>query len=283
MKISVVVIVRNEEKFIRHCLEGILGQSVRDFEVVVIDNGSTDGTDDIIRSFDDGRIRYYRDEGEPGMAELRNRGIRRSSGEYVFFTDGDCVPYRHWLEEGLAVLEGEDVVGVEGKTYYEAPQMVTISDWNVRQLTPGAYMTCNVAYARSVLDGVNGFDPAFRRGHEDRDLAFRVLDHGRIGFSGEMLVAHQRKTLTPRALFDRAKRADDLVYFIKKHGHRTDVRRSIVYPQRLLAALCPPLLLLTNSYKTPHDLLLGFAKYGSIVYERALIWRAAVKHGVFVL
>jgi len=283
MKISVVLIVKNESKYIKDCLEALFRQTVRDFEIIVIDNGSTDGTGEIIGGYSDKRIRCFYEPARLGVAEMRNQGVGKASGEYIFFTDGDCVPNRHWLEEGLNVLESKEYVGVEGKTYYEAPQMVTVSDWNVRQLNPGEYMTCNVAYTRSVLEKVNCFDPAFRYGHEDRDLAFRVLKHGRIFFSQDMIVSHQRKKLTVKALFSRSKRAENMVYFIKKHGRRTGMAGNILYPQRLLAIACPPLLLVTSSYRTPYEIMLGFFKYFSYIYERLIIWKSAVKNRIFVL
>lgn len=283
MKISVVLIVKNEAKYIKDCLDALFRQTVRDFEIVVIDNGSTDGTGEIIGGFSDERIRSFHAPALQGVAELRNRGVEKAAGDYIFFTDGDCVPNRHWLEEGLNALESKEYVGVEGKTYYEAPQMVTVSDWNVRQLVPGEYMTCNVAYSRSVLEKVNLFDPAFQHGHEDRDLAFRVLKHGRIFFSQEMIVSHQRKKLTVKALFHRARRAENKVYFIKKHGRPAGMAGMFLYPQRLLAIACPPLLFLTSSYRSPYEILLGFLKYFSYIYERLLIWRGAVKHRILVL
>lgn len=282
MKISVVIIVKNESKYIKNCLAALFKQSYQNFEIIVINNGSTDGTVEIINSLEDKRIKCFC-EHQGGIAALRNLGVKKAIGEYIFFTDGDCIPDKHWLEEGLKVLETGEYVGVEGKTYYESQQKSTISDCSTHQFIAGEFMTCNIAYTRNILEKVNYFDPRFKYGHEDRDLAFRVLKFGKIYFSQDMLVAHQKKKLSVKALFNRARRAENMVYFIKKHGRYADIRKNILYPQKLAAILCPPLLIFAESYSTFYDLIFGFFKYVYFIYERALIWKAAIKNRIFVI
>jgi GT2 family glycosyltransferase len=283
MKVSVVIVVRDESKHIKKCLEALFKQSYPDFEIIIIDNGSTDGTGEIINSFGNKRIKYFYEPARCGIAMLRNIGAKKTGGEYVFFTDGDCVTNKHWLEEGLKVLETKEYVGVEGKTYYETQEKITISDYNTCQLTAGKFMACNVAYPRDILEKVNYFDPLFKYGHEDKDLAFRVKKSGRIYFSENMLVFHQKKTLSVSALFNRARRAENMVYFIKKHGKYTDMRKNILHHKNLFVILCPPLIILGNNYRTVYDLIFGVLKYFYFVYERGLIWKAAIKNKIFVI
>ncbi|MEE8329337.1 MAG: hypothetical protein V3R54_05345, partial [Thermodesulfovibrionia bacterium] len=180
-------------------------------------------------------------------------------------------------------------VGVEGKTYYESQKKITISDSDTKQFVAGKFMTCNIAYTRKIIEKVNYFEPAFKYGHEDRDLAFRVMKFGRIYFSEDMLVSHQRKKLSVEALFNRSKRAENMVYFIKKHGIHSitdsiEYRyKNILYPKKLLLILCPPILIVTNSYNSFYDLAFGFLNYVAIIYERVLIWKAAIKNRIFIL
>jgi glycosyltransferase involved in cell wall biosynthesis len=283
MNISVVIIVKNESRYIKNCLEALFKQSYQDFEIIVIDNGSTDGTGEIINSLEDKRIKYFCEPSKYGIALLRNLGIKKTMGKYIFFTDGDCMPSKHWLEEGLKVLESGEYVGVEGKTYYEYQYKITISDCNTHQFIAGEFMTCNVAYTRNILEKVNYFDPLFTYGHEDRDLAFRVIKFGKIHFLQDMLVSHQKKKLSVKTLFNRAKRIENMVYFIKKHGEYTNTYKNILYPENLRAILCPPLLILSRSYGTFHDLMFGFFTYVYFIYERVLIWKAAIKNRIFII
>ncbi|MBN1384698.1 MAG: glycosyltransferase [Elusimicrobia bacterium] len=284
MKISIVVIVKNESKYIKDCMGALSGQSIRDFEIIVIDNGSSDGTGEIINSMEDRRIQYFYEPLNLGMSGLRNRGIEKASGTYIFFTDGDCVPGKHWLEEGLRILESGKYVGVEGKTYYDTQQKITISDYNTCQLVAGEFMTCNIAYSRDVLEKVNCFDPAFKYGYEDRDLAFRVMKHGKIYFSRDMLVFHQKKKLSIKALYNRiVKRSEDKIYFIKKHGWDRGLYKNILSPHSWFTMLCPPWLVLNESYDSFYDVLLVFLKYIFLVYQRIVIWKTAVKYDIFII
>lgn len=284
MKISIVVVVKNELKYIKKCMDALSCQSFQDFEIIVIDNGSTDGTGEILNSLEDKRVKYFYEPLNLGMSGLRNRGIEKTSGRYIFFTDGDCVPSRHWLEEGLGILESGEYVGVEGKTYYDTQQKITISDYNTCQLVAGEFMTCNIAYTRDVLKKVNHFDPVFRYGYEDRDLASRVQKHGKIHFSQDMLVFHQKKKLSIKALYNRiVKRAEDKIYFIKKHGWDVGLYKNILSPHTYITILCPPWLIINESYDSVYDVLLVFLKYIFLIYQRIIIWKTAVKYGIFII
>jgi len=283
MKVSVIVIVKNEAKFINCLLEALTQQTYQGFEIIIVDNASSDGTKEIIHSSRDNRIKYLHEPSQCGLASLRNLGIQRAAGDYIFFTDGDCVPARNWLEQGLKVLETGEYVGVEGMTFYESQSEVTVSDYNTHQFMAGQFMSCNIAYRRDILEKVNCFDPVFKYGHEDRDLAYRVLQLGKIYFSSHMLVSHQKKRLTAKALFNRAKWSENAVDFIKRHKTHPGLKKRVLYPQRLIIIFCPFILIFSVSYRTLYDLRLGFFKYISYIYERILIWKAAARNKIFII
>ncbi len=283
MKISVVIVVKNEERFIRSLLGSLLRQSYEEFELIIIDNNSTDKTSSIIKSFSDQRIKYFFESSSCGLARLRNLGISKAKGEYIFFTDGDCAPDKHWIEEGLKVLETGEYVGVSGKTYYESEGEVTVSDCNTHQFVDGQFMSCNVVYRRDILERVNYFDPVFEYSHEDRDLAYRVLKVGKIYFSADMLVAHKKKRLSIEGLLNRAKRTVNEVDFIKRHKKHPRLKGFIFYPRRLLIIFCPIVLIFVVSYRGPYDLIYGFLKYFVYIYERFLIWKAALRNKIFII
>ncbi len=283
MKVSVIMIVFNEERYIKKCIDALLRQTFLDFEIIVINNGSTDGTGEIINFYNDARIKYFVENAKCGLSRLRNIGIEKSEGEYVFFTDGDCIPNKYWIEEGLKILHDGEYVGVEGKTYYESAN-TTISNAIVESYK-GYYMTCNIGYRREVLDKVNYFDPNFTCGHEDRDLAIRVLKHGKICFSEDMIVVHQLKKLSIKGLFTLAKRAGNKVYLLKINGKESggEVRKNILYLDKLLVILFPPLLILGKTFRSGDDFILAFFQYFAYIYERFVIWRAAIRYRIFIL
>lgn len=88
MKISVILCVYNEERFINKAIESILNQSLNDFELIVVNDGSTDSTLDIINSYNDNRIRLINQK-NIGLGASRNKAMKLARGEYVAFLDGD--------------------------------------------------------------------------------------------------------------------------------------------------------------------------------------------------
>ena len=286
MLVSVILTIKNESFYIKKCLDSIIHQSFQDFEIVIVDDNSTDNTLEIIRLFKDKRIRLYSAlEKELGHASLRNYAVKKARGKYIFFTDGDCVPHLNWITEGLKIFEKEDCVGVEGKTFYESPKSLTVADYHTQRLLPGGFMTCNVAYLRDSIIDVGYFDPKFRYVYEDRDLGIRIKKLGKIYFESNMLVFHQQKKVNLKGLFRRAKRAGDMVYFDTKHGRSSSeyIRKNILYPGHLLIIFFPPLIILSSRIESLYDLFICFMKYFSMIFERVFIWAFAIKYKNFIL
>ena len=97
-KVSVNITCFNSEKFIRETLSSVLSQTYGDFEVIVMDDGSTDGTGSIVKSFSDARIKYFYKKNE-GLAETRNKAFEASGGEYIAFLDHDDI----WQPDNLQI------------------------------------------------------------------------------------------------------------------------------------------------------------------------------------
>ena len=185
MEVSVVIVVYNEENYIKNCLQGVLGQSFSDFEVVIIDD-SSDRTGSVVKSVQDTRIRYIKSGRNYSVAEARNIGVKEAKGECIFFTDADCVPTRYWLEEGLRRLKERKCVGVEGRTFY-ATAKTAISDRIVEKVSDGCYgSTDNLVYKKEFFNKTGGFDEEFKD-FEDQDLGYRIKKYGDILFASNML------------------------------------------------------------------------------------------------
>lgn len=88
VKVSVIVPVYNSEKYLKKCMDSLLDQTLKDIEFIVINDGSTDGSDGIINSFDDKRIKYYKRKNH-GIGATRNFGIDKARGEFIGFVDSD--------------------------------------------------------------------------------------------------------------------------------------------------------------------------------------------------
>ncbi|MGH2759616.1 MAG: glycosyltransferase family 2 protein [Actinomycetota bacterium] len=178
---------------------------IEDVEVVIVDNGSTDGTGDVLKGLarrSTLHIRPIRLEVNDGSSGGRNAGWRASTGHVVAFTDDDCLPEPDWLKAGLAAMD-DDVILVQGRT--EPQRKVRALERGAGSARPdGLYPTCNVFYRGRVLEETGGFDRTdgtrlgFRPGSfgsgygfgEDTLLAWRVARGRKAVFAPDAVVWH---------------------------------------------------------------------------------------------
>lgn len=284
--VSVLITVRNVERYIAHCLTSLLDQAFTDFEIIVVDDVSDDDTKGIIEKFRDKRIRYFRNENWLGLSKSRNECLKHANGDYVFFTDGDCVVSKNWLEEGLKYLKTENCIGVEGKTFYISKEYKpTRSDDVVENKKGGQFMTCNIAYKKNALKKIRGFDERFTY-LEDRDLALRAIRQGKIPFNPHMIICHQKKTLTPKQFVKTGKILRNRVLLYKKFRDKPLFLWRIAYPKDLLAIIFPLLIftrLFSKLYKSKDDFALFPFIYVRLIYERLSFWDMCVRERIFLI
>ena len=196
-RVSVVVCVYNGEKTLADCLAGASRLDYPDFEVIVVDDGSSDGSAPIASGFD---VRLIRTENR-GLSRARNAGVQAAGGEIVAFLDADARPDPDWLSHLVLTLRAHDLAGVGGPNVAPpggglvascvanapgGPVHVLSTDLEAEHI-PG----CNMAFRKEVLEGIGGFDPRFRVAGDDVDVCWRVQERGwRIGFSPGALVWH---------------------------------------------------------------------------------------------
>ncbi len=110
--VSVIIPTYNRKELVPRAVDSILAQTVQDFEIIIVDDGSTDGTEtEIKRRYSDTRIRYDRLEKNSGVHAARNRGLDLAQGEYVVLLDSDDELLPHALREGVEVMQGDNTIG----------------------------------------------------------------------------------------------------------------------------------------------------------------------------
>lgn len=194
IRVSVVVPVRNRRDLLGKLLDALDSQTWRDFEVIVVDDGSTDGADQLAaeRTVAGRAVRLLR-SGGAGAVRARTIGVEHARGDILAFTDSDCFPLPDWLACGVKAIDsGADLVN--GATQPDRP--VGPLERSLASASEGLYPTANMFFRRSAFDAVGGFDVdagtrlGFRHNErargtgfgEDTILAWRMI---RAGFRVE--------------------------------------------------------------------------------------------------
>lgn len=120
--ISVIIPTFNNDNYIKETINSVLNQTYTELEIIIIDDGSTDLTREIVNSFDDKRIKYLFIENSGGPARPRNVGIQKATGKYIAFLDSDDIWLSDKIERQLAIFESDnscDVIFGDAKTFGE--------------------------------------------------------------------------------------------------------------------------------------------------------------------
>jgi GT2 family glycosyltransferase len=198
--ISVVVCTLNGAKTIRDTFEGLKKVDYPDFEVILVDDGSTDSSIEIAADYD---VRVISTPNR-GLSAARNTGMEEANGDIVVYLDDDAWPDRNWLRYIADAFLTHDYAAVGGPNISPpntgdiadcvnnapgGPVHVLLDDQHAEHI-PG----CNMAFRRSRLLELGGFDPQFRAAGDDVDLCWRVLEQGwTIGFAPAAMVWHHRR------------------------------------------------------------------------------------------
>src|ERR671920_1242373 len=201
-KVSVVIPCYNQARFLGEAIQSVLSQGYIDLEIIVVDDGSKDGTEEVASGYakEDSRVRLIRQENR-GLAEARNRGLAESGGEYVVFLDSDDRLVGEALEVGVRELEAHPgcafVSGIcrkitaDGSIVPEWEQFRVRDDPYLELLRSCPVYVAAVMYRRSVFDAVGDFDTWYKAA-EDYDLYYRILERFPV-YCHDTLVAEIRR------------------------------------------------------------------------------------------
>lgn len=207
-RVSVVVCTYNGHRTIEQTLRSLTQVVYERFEVIVVNDGSRDGMAQVLARLEE----ELRDQLDlkvieipnGGLSHARNVGMRSANGEIVAYLDDDAMPDPHWLQYLVDTFLRQKVVAVGGPNLPVpgdndaalcvahspgGPNHVLLSD-EVAEHIPG----CNMAFRKSALEAVGGFDPQFRIAGDDVDLCWRLQARGGvIGFNPAAMVWHHRR------------------------------------------------------------------------------------------
>ncbi|MFT5169466.1 MAG: glycosyltransferase involved in cell wall biosynthesis [Lysobacterales bacterium] len=200
--ISVVIPAYNCAHIIKKVIKALLNQTVPFKEIIIVDDGSTDNTADVIKSFPEV---IYVHQSNAGPAKARNTGFHKSVGDYVFFTDSDCVAYEDWIEKAMVHFDDLNVSVVAGSYGIANDDSVLARcihaeiryrHEKLMPCNPKAFGSYNFGVRREIFEKVGGFNEEYRHASgEDNDLSYKIgALRGKIYFEKDALVGHFHTT-----------------------------------------------------------------------------------------
>ena len=203
--VSIIVSFYNEERFLGEAIQSVLDSTYTNFELILVDDGSTDESEKVVKSFDDNRIVYIKLETNKGQGNGRNVGLSRARGDYIGFFDGDDLIDKYKLEKQVAYLnENEDIVLVgggcayitmDGDIYQEAAETRFLNDEEIKaQMLFSNVIACGggALFRRSIIDDYGlTFDVSIRSS-QDYKFFIDCLKCGKVANLSERLFYYRR-------------------------------------------------------------------------------------------
>jgi glycosyltransferase involved in cell wall biosynthesis len=188
--VSVAICTQNRKEYLeKYSLPSVLGLEYPNFEVIIVNDKSEDGTEEFLKNYKDnlGRLRIVKNSEVRGIAHVRNLGVFHAQGEIIAFTDDDCIVDKNWLNELVSAYSGDDrLMAVGGFTY---------DGYTDRgYLSKDVIFGFNMSFKREVFDrfsfDINLFFHKARM-HEETDLIKRMKFRGyKVGHADKAVVRH---------------------------------------------------------------------------------------------
>jgi len=205
---SIIIPLYNKEKHIKDTLDSVWSQTFTDFEVIIVNDGSTDNSLDVINTIDDDRLNVFSTENQ-GVSKARNYGISKANADFIVFLDADDIWFEHHLEDLKELHEEFPNCGMYCKAYDKKDGDILIpslfngipkeKDWKgivkdyfYSSLINSIAWTSALMLPKTTLENVGVFDPKITLGAgEDTDLWIRIALEYPVAFSSKISAIHQ--------------------------------------------------------------------------------------------
>ena len=198
--ISVIICTYNRADLLSKAIDSVLSQNYQDFEIIIIDDASTDNTESLVKNFTDNRIKYYKNDSNLGIAKSRNKGVSLANGEYVAMLDSDdywldCNKLQKQLDifnqDKKIGLVGTGIVCVNDKGEKIKEDIFEIKDNLIRQriLLKNQFAQSSVLFSKEAFNSVSGYDESLLV-CEDLDLWLKIGKEFKLANIPEPLIAY---------------------------------------------------------------------------------------------
>ncbi len=297
-KVSVVICTYNRVEMLKDCVNSVLGQSYKSFELIIVDDASTDGTSKYLKSVKDKRIRVITHKSNKNIAYARNSGIKAAKTAIVAFLDDDCVATKDLLKNLMSGFDSTKIGFVIGSVRYfkdgyngNFPERLI---HNEGAKNPGG---ANIAYRKSVFEKIGMFDTKnFPDYHEDKELGIRAISNGiKFNRRPDALVYHKQTYWTAKSLIMSAKAVSAWPKMKKRHpehylyfGAPFIKRGVLIHPEDYIfivaSPIMVPLLFIKFIKNGNRNYSVFFAKWPLFfILRRYNIYKQAIKQRVFMV
>ena len=220
-KVSVVIPCYNQGAYLDEAVNSVLEQTCRDFEIIIVNDGSTDGeTRRLLSAYDRPRTQVIHTENR-GLAGARNTGIAAAHGEYILPLDADDRIGAEYLEKAVAVLDSRPEIGI---VYCRAEKFGAqhgpwdSPDFSLRRMLLGNLIFCTALFRREDWQRTGGYDPGMAAGWEDWDFWLSLLELGRNVYRiPEVHFFYRVKEVSMARSMDAAKKVDMHLRVMRNH------------------------------------------------------------------
>lgn len=230
-KFSVIVCTRNGASRLGACLNSIRSLKYENFETLIINDGSTDGTREFLDQLDEQWDLKIHHLDSCGLSAARNYGGKLATGEILAFTDDDCVVDSYWLSELARVYGETDHAAIGGPNLSPPPSSLSLALTTAAPGAPTHVMLsdtlaehlpgCHLTVRKSAFDEIGGFDVIFKTAGDDVDFCWRIRDAGMtLGFCGAAFVWHHRRATVCKYLKQQMGYGKAEALLFKKHPDR---------------------------------------------------------------
>jgi len=294
---SIIIPVYNLLPYTRECLAALEENTSSDYELIVVDNGSTDGTRDWLRSVPGATI--LTNEANLGFGRACNQGAAIARGKFLVFLNNDTLPQRNWLEAMVALMRSDPQIAIVGsKLVYPDNGRIQHagvafdglkSPYHLYQHVPAASPLANqvrgfkavtgacLMIRREVFLTVGGFDEAYRNGYEDVDLCLKVCRlGGKVMYCPASVVLHYESVSATRLSAE----AENRAYFFQRWADELE-QDDRDYLAADAHALSAALWTVLSRWVSAHKDWLGLKRYLLSPIKQWLLrgWRGRSKKG----
>lgn len=202
-RISIVIPCFNGEKFLRETLDCLQNQTIDDWECVIVNDGSTDNSLEIMREYAENDSRYkYIDKKNEGPSIARNTAIAASSGEYILPLDADDIISPSYAEKAISIFKNDDSVKLvycKAELFGDKTGPWVLPDYSYQELLWINMIFCSAIYKRCDYDKTNGYNPNMVNGFEDWDFWLSLLSSEDKVYQIQDTLFHYRKSSFSRS------------------------------------------------------------------------------------